>query len=57
MAPRTGSFKTSFTMTAKPIPVRPRTMKILLQSTSSPEPIKDAVTKYAAIIPIGIPIE
>ena len=58
IAPRIGSGIVSFTTTARRIPVIPRKIKICLQFTSSSvAPIKEAVTKYAAIIPSGIPIE
>ena len=58
IAPLTGSRIVNLTTIARRIPVTPRKIKICRQFTSSPDaPIKDAVTKYAAIIPKGIPIE
>ena len=58
IAPLAGSLITSFTITAKAIPVNPKKIKTCLQFTSSLDvPISDAVAKYAAMTPNGIPIE
>ena len=45
IAPLTGSFKTNLTITAKPIPVRPKKIKVPLQSTSPEDPMRAAVAK------------